>query len=153
MKLLLDTTYHLPAIGISIKGLPKDAPLDLTRRGWQICISEISIFELSAKGAKYVASGALPPERVTRGIRALTYDESTKIIPPYDSTILLIAFKLRTMLDDFIDCLILASALHECDALLTEDSDIHTLKKERGFIEIFATINPKFKIQNLAEIL
>lgn len=44
MKLLLDTTYLLPAIGISVRELQEDA----------LSKSEISIFELPAEGAKHI---------------------------------------------------------------------------------------------------
>ena len=151
MKLLLDTTYLLPAIGISVKELPRDALIRLIQRGNRICICDISIFELSAKGAKYVSAGTLLPERVTRGIRAVVYDEAIETIPTYESKLLLTAFKIRSMLNDFIDCLILSAAIDRCDILLTEDEDIQDLKKNREFNELRTTINPKFKIQSLTE--
>ena len=153
MRLLLDTTYLLPAIGIAIKGLPKDAPIKLIQKGYQISISDVSIFELSAKGAKHVAAGKLSAERVTKGIRAIIYDETIEMIPIYESTLLLTAFKLRSMLGDFVDCLILSSAINRCDALITEDSDIQNLKKINEFNELITTINPKFKVQTLTENL
>ena len=153
MRLLLDTTYFLPAIGISIKDLPKDTPIKLVWRGHQISISDISIFELSAKGAKHITAGALSAERVTKGIRAIVYDETIETIPMYESTLLLTAFKLRSMLSDFIDCLILSSAINRCDALITEDNDIQNLKKNREFNELLTVINPKFKVQTLTETL
>lgn len=62
---------------------------------------------MTAKGAKYVALGALPPEKVTKGVRALTYNESVQKIEMHESTILHVAFKIRSLLNDFIDCLIL----------------------------------------------
>lgn len=153
MKLLLDTTYLLPAIGISIKELPKDAPIKLIQKGHQISVSNISIFELSAKGARHIVAGTLPAERVTRGIRAIIYDDTITIIPIHESTLLLTAFKLRNMLGDFIDCLILSSAINQCDALITEDNDIQNLKKNKEFNELVTTINPKFQIQTLTETL
>ena len=153
MKLLVDTTYLLPAIGISIKELPRDAPIKLVAKGHQISISDISIFELSAKGAKYIANGMLTPERVMMGIRAIVYDDAIDHISIHDSDILLTSFKLRSILDDFIDCLILSSAINQCDALITEDSDILNLNKNKGFNELLATANSKFKIRKLAEIL
>lgn len=153
MRLLLDTTYFLPAIGISVKGLPKDAPIKLIHKGHKISISNISIFELSAKGAKHIAAGTLPAERAARGIRAIVYDETIETIPMHESTLLLTAFKLRSILSDFIDCLILSSSINRCDALITEDNDIQNLKKNREFNEFLTTIHPKFKIQTLTEIL
>ncbi|MBS7621504.1 hypothetical protein KEJ32_05275, partial [Candidatus Bathyarchaeota archaeon] len=63
------------------------------------------------------------------------------------------AFKLRKLLNDFIDCLILSSAINQCDALITEDSDIHNIKKDKIYQEIISTKNPHFKILELKEIL
>jgi PIN domain nuclease of toxin-antitoxin system len=153
MKLLLDTTYFLPAIGVSVKELPNDTPIKLILKGHQISISNISIFELSAKGAKHVITGALPPERVAKGIGAIIYDERIETIPIDDSKLLLTAFKLRNILTDFIDCLILSSAINRCDALITEDDDIQNLQKNNEFNELATAINPKFKIQALTKTL
>lgn len=153
MRLLLDTTYLLPAIGISIKGLPGDASIKLINKGHQIFINDMSIFELSANGAKHITAGILSGERVAKGIRAIVYDERVETIPMHESTILLTAFKLRSILNDFIDCLILSSAINRCDALVTEDKDIQELKGNREFDEVLATVNPKFKVQTLTETL
>jgi len=153
LRLLLDTTYLLPAIGISVKGLPKDASIKLIQEGHQIFISDISIFELSAKGAKHINAGALSAERVTRGIRAIVYDETITKIPIHESALLLAAFKLRSLLNDFIDCLILSSAINQGDAIITEDNDIKNLKRNKEFNELLVTINPQFKIQTLTETL
>jgi len=152
LKLLLDTTYFLPVIGISVKNLPKDAPTKLMHKEHQIFISDITIFELSAKGAKY-AAGLIPPERISRGIRAIIYDEKINTIPIHESTILHTAFKLRGILNDFINCLILSSAINNCDALITEDNDIQNIKENKNFQEILDTKNPKFQIRKLTEIL
>ena len=153
MRLLLDTTYLLPAIGVSIKELSKDVLIKLIQKGNRIFICDISIFELSAKGAKHVSAGALPAERVTRGIRAIVYNEAIETIPMYDSTLLLTAFKLRSMLNDFIDCLILSAAINRCDILLTEDQGIQELKKNKEFNELRMAVNPKFNIQSATETL
>jgi len=153
LRLLLDTTYLLPAIGVSIKGLPKDALIRLIQKGHQISISNISVFELSAKGAKHVATGTLSAERVTRGISAIVYDERITVVPMHDSSVLLMAFKLRRMLSDFIDCLILSSAINHCDAIVTEDKDIQELKRNKEFNGIVAAVNRKFKIQTLTNTL
>ena len=153
MKILLDTTYLLPAIGIAIKELPKDLPIRLMQEGNQIFICDISVFELSAKGAKHISSGKLPPERVTKGIRAIVYNEEIEMIPTYESQLLLTAFKLRKMLNDFIDCLILSAAINHCDILLTEDKDIQDLKDNKNFSELLTTKNSKLKIQKPTHIL
>jgi PIN domain nuclease of toxin-antitoxin system len=152
LKILLDTTYLIPAIGISIKGMPTDTPIKLIAKGNEIFISQITIFELSAKGAKYIKEGVLTPETVTRGIRAIVYNDEMQTIPTHDSKMLLTAFKIRSRLTDFIDCLILASAITQCDMLITEDTDIQDLAETTEFNNLLATENPNFKIQNLANV-
>ncbi|MHA1712005.1 MAG: hypothetical protein ACTSUS_08110 [Candidatus Freyarchaeota archaeon] len=53
---------------------------------------------------------------------------------------------------DFIDCLILSSAVNRSDALITEDEDIRNLGK-RELQEIFQAVNPEFRIQTLKDVL
>ncbi len=153
MKILLDTTYFLPLIGISVKGVPNDALIRLLEKGHQISLSDITIFELSAKGGKYVTAGALTPERVSRGIRSIIYDERITRIPMYDDSVLLVAFGLRRMLSDFIDCLILSSAINQNETLVTEDDNIHRLGGEREFHEFLEMRNRNFRIRKLREML
>ena len=153
MKLLLDTTYFLPAIGVSIKELPNDAPIKLLAKGHHISVSYITLFELSAKGAKYVNNGMLLPETVAEGIRAIVHDDEIETIPIHDSKLLLTSFNLKNALTDFIDCLIVSSAINYCDALITEDNDIQNLTKNRKLGDFMAAANPNFKIQMLSDIL
>jgi len=122
-------------------------------KGHNISISQITLFELSAKGAKYVNNGTLLPETVTEGIRAILYDDEIEIVPFHDSKLLLTSFKLRNTLTDFIDCLIVATAINHCDALITEDEEIHKLTKKNGINELLEAINPNFKIKRMGELL
>ena len=151
MRILLDTTYMLPAIGVSVKRIPEDTAIKLIEEGHQISISEITIFELSAMGAKHITLGTLTPERVSRGIRAIVHDDRIEKIPIHDGSVLLTAFRLRRSLNDFVDCLILSSAINRSDLLSTEDRDIQNLG-DKELLEIIQTTNPEFKIQNLASL-
>ena len=153
MRLMLDTTYFLPLVGISIKDLPRDALKDLLRGGHEVFVSEVSIFELSAKGAKYVAEGSIPPERVVRGVKAIVYEDRIMKVPIYEGKILRTSFKLKSVLADFIDCIILSSAMARCEVLVTEDKDILKLREDRKFSEIMAEINPTFEIRRISEVL
>jgi len=153
MKLLLDTTYFLPAIGISIKDIPQDAVIRLIESGYEVYISEITLFELSAKGAKYVVSRMLSPERVLRGLRAIIYDNRIDRVPIYDTTILSTAFKIRSLLNDFIDCLILSSAINKANALVTEDDDILMLLHKKEFNSIIERLNSKFEIMTIKDLI
>jgi predicted nucleic acid-binding protein len=64
----------------------------------------------------------------------------------HESTILHTTFKLRKTLNNFIDCLILSSAINQCDALITEDTDIQNIKENKNLQEIIAakTQNSKY---------
>lgn len=96
--------------------------------------------------------GNLPIDRVIKGIRAITHDEAVTKIPVYETVVLLEAFKCKRFLNDFVDCLILSSAINFCDALITEDAEIHNLTKNEEFNELIRSINPKFKIKRVIEI-
>lgn len=152
MRVLLDTTYLLPTVGVAIKEISKDTVIKLLSKNYELSISEITFFELSAKAAKYVQDGLLTSERVTLGIRSLLHDENIKKIPSYNSQILLSALSLRFLMKDFIDCIILSTALNNADTFVTEDQVINGLKKNAKFLELRASINPKFEIKPAREI-
>jgi len=153
MRLLLDTTYFIPAIGISVKDVPSDLVLKLLDDGYEIWISEVSLFELSAKGAKYVASRVLDHKIVLDGIRAIIHDDRINKASIYEIPILSIALKLRSYLSDFIDCLITSTALIKSDILVTEDKDIKMLYTIEEFKSIVREVNPGFKIESVKEVL
>lgn len=54
--------------------------------------------------------GKLPLERVNKGIRAIAINEDIMKLPIHDTTVLRVAFKLRSLLNALIDYLILPSA-------------------------------------------
>jgi len=153
MRLLLDTTYFLPIIGISIKEIPYDSLVRLIKEGYRILLSEVSIFELLAKGAKYISLGLLTPNRVYKGVNSIMYDDRLGKVPIYSSTIILTSFELRRMLNDYIDCLILSSAIERADALVTEDIHIHKLSRDRDFKRIISDINPEFDIKHIRDLI
>ena len=150
MKILLDTSYFLPLIGISIKGIPRDTILLFLEEN-EVYISEITIFELSAKAAKYFVKNILPLHRFTRGLKALIYDERIEIIPLYDDEIHSTAFKIRKIVKDYIDCLILSTALNYCELMVTEDEDLLNLREDDYWKKIKEEVNKDFKIVNLEE--
>ncbi len=59
-RFVLDTTYLLPVIGISVKKISgQDVARFRSNVSFETAISGTTIFEHSAKGAKYVAKGKL----------------------------------------------------------------------------------------------
>lgn len=146
MNILLDTTYLMPAIGIAVKGIPPDLLKTIRAKGHTTSISELSLFELAAKGAKHVSSKQLPQERVLKGIQAVEMDDHLRKESVYDSDRLTLSFKLREIMNDYLDCAILSTAVYVCDALLTEDSLIHRTAQDQSFSKILKEINPDFKL-------
>jgi hypothetical protein len=55
--------------------------------------------------------------------------------------------------DRFVDCLIVSTALNNTDILVTEDEVIKDLKKNKAFLELKASINPKFDVKTSREAL
>jgi PIN domain nuclease of toxin-antitoxin system len=146
MKVLLDTTYLMPSIGVQVKDIHPNT-LSLIRGGSHtVAISDITLLELSAKGAKYAASGKLSPERVSRGVQAVQREEELEKIPHLDEDVLRTAITIRSIINDYLDCVILSSAINRCDTLLTEDTRIHSLANNEGYNELVKEINPDFQL-------
>ncbi|MCL4350850.1 MAG: PIN domain-containing protein [Candidatus Thermoplasmatota archaeon] len=122
--MIIDTTYLLPLVGISVdsdlfSAMDKKAVkfnLDNT------IISQISLFEIQAISAKLGISRSIVSDALNE-IRS-NFD----IVPFEDRQIIQISFKLRKMLPNYIDCVILASAISRKTDILTEDSRIISLK-------------------------
>ena len=151
MNLLLDSTYLFPFIGLEVRGIPRTSVLDLLSMGHTVSVSEISLFELSAKGAKLVTQGALEPYRVTSAIRAIHMSSSIAKVHFIASSIQRTAFGLRAQITDYIDCIIMSSSVHEADALVTEDARLHQLYEDSS--QMFTEINPRFKVIRMSEAL
>jgi hypothetical protein len=144
---MLDTTYIMPAIGITISGVQHDALKTLhAALGHTTSIRELTLFELSAKGTKYTASGQLSLERLIKGLRSIILDESIQKAPFYDDERLVVSFRLRELINDYVDCAILSSAIFGHDALMTEDGIIHNLIEREEFKSIIDETNPAFSV-------
>ena len=72
-------------------------------------------------------------------------------IPLGDVQSLTIALKLREFLTDFVVCLILASAIANCDVLITEDADILVLRDTGSYTNILNAYNPGFRLSSFKE--
>ncbi len=142
--IVLDTTYFLPIVGVKVKhdffsALERNEIFVDPR---EIYLSEITLFEAQAKAAKL----GVPHRRVAEGIDAIR--EAFNVVPFYDPEIIRVSFKLRKILPDYIDCIILATAISKGYSLLTEDSDIHSNKQ--AILGEFP--DKKIDILNLAEL-
>lgn len=134
--MILDTTYFLPLIGIDIdtnllKAIDNNKAI-LTFG--DISLSLVTIFELQAKAAKL----GISHDHVINGINAIL--KGFNVIPFFESDIIRTASELRKKLNDYIDCIIVASAVHHGGKLVTEDKGVlskkGSLKKTYG-IQIY----------------
>jgi len=83
-RILLDTTYLLPAMSFSVKGIPDDIILRLIAKNYLISVSSISLFEMEAVGSKYVSKDDLSATDVINGIKAIKLSPHLTIIDHSD---------------------------------------------------------------------
>ena len=116
--MILDTTYLLPLAQIAVDAdlLVAVARKKTALRLEDISVSLISIFELQAKSAKL----NIPPKTVIRAVDAIM--SAFRVAPFYESGIIEIAQRVRKTVSDYIDCIIVATAISNKEDLATEDS-------------------------------
>ncbi len=81
-----------------------------------ISVSLISVFELQAKGAKL----NIPAKAVIRAVDAII--SAFRVVPFYEAGIIELAQKVRKTVSDYVDCIIMATAISNKEDLATEDS-------------------------------
>ncbi len=84
----------------------------------ELTVSLISLFELQAKAAKL----RIPAKFVNESIRAIV--DNFTVRPFSDPRVVNLSFELRRQIADYIDCIIVATAAAQREALVTEDSRI-----------------------------
>lgn len=132
---VVDTTYLLPLARIQIQtdllAALAEERIPRNRLNFEeIQISSVSIFELQAKAAKLKVN----PEYVVKAIEEIS--KTFTVEPYYSSGVVKIASDLKAILSDYIDCVIVATAIELKTNLITEDSRIRknrdTLNKKYG---------------------
>ena len=125
--MIIDTTYILPLVGIAIK---TDLLRAIAERRLRIKIdfsdlklSLISVFELQAKASKL----NVPPNIVSRAIDVIL--RAFEVIPFYRRNIIEKAHELREYINDYIDCIIVATAVVLKEDVVTEDTIIISIRK------------------------
>lgn len=149
-RVLLDTTYLLPVAGIEIRGVRRDTIKRAKSLGYQLFISEISLFELTAKGAKLAKDKVADRQRLVQAVQSLISDESFGKVKVYEEELLSLAVDLRQHHSDFVDCLVLASALSACEILVTEDE---FLTGNNELMKLARKIRPKFIVETSRQLL
>ncbi|MDG6914710.1 MAG: PIN domain-containing protein [Nitrososphaerota archaeon] len=147
---MLDTAYLLPVAGIKVKAIQSDTMKQARLLGHQLFVSEISFFELAAKGARLAKDGLVDRGRLEEAVLSLLSDASLKKVGVYEEGPLSLAIDLRRHHSDFVDCLILASAMSACEILVTEDD---VLASNDGLAEYVERTRPGFLITSSKRLL
>jgi len=127
-EIFLDSSFFFPFIGVEVENCEKSDVLNLiTNENFQIFRSELTTFELSAKGVKLVNEGEIEITDLIDGLNSLQFMNSVKVIPIFYSEIQILSSKFRKDHTDFIDCIILASAINYSQKLISFD---RTLKRK-----------------------
>ncbi len=152
MRILLDSSFFFPLIKIKIKESSNEIIPSLIKfNRFELQYSTITLFELSAKGARLIKAGELTNLEVVDGINALISWKSLIQVDPWLGEIQRLAFTFRNIHSDFIDCLILASAVVHTDMFVCEDKPLQNLVKDKWFHHI-TDINPNFSIMNSKQV-
>jgi len=132
--LILDTTYLLPLARIDVDADLLRAVADgkMSLRLEDVAVNDISIFELQAKAAKLM----VPAKFVIEAVKAVL--TAFKVESFHEPEIVEAAFRLRKLMQDYVDCVMVATAVVLKEDLATEDSGIlskrESIKKEYGII-------------------
>lgn len=127
--MILDTTYLLPLARIGVKTdlLKAIADARVTKPSLdEVKVSLISLFELQAKATKL----GIPPHHTAKAVNAIL--KALPVIPFYRADVIARAQELYNVLRDYVDSVIVATAVVLGEDLVTEDTVIH---RHRGLIE------------------
>jgi PIN domain nuclease of toxin-antitoxin system len=146
MKFFLDSSFFFPFIQIEVPDCSQEKLLQIfTRPDLVFCRSELSIFEISAKGRNYVQNESITTQDLIDGINAIEYLPNIEVIPIYHSQIISLALFFSETHSDFIDCLLLASAVNFTDVFISLDETLQQ-KIEKDWIDEIAKYNDHFQI-------
>jgi len=123
--LILDSIYLLPlariAIDTDLLRMILEGKIDIKLRN--VSINLISVLELQAKAAKL----KVPATTVIKAIKFII--KAFNIVFFHEPEIVKISHEIRKYIPDYIDCVIVATAINLKEDLVTEDTIIHEVKE------------------------
>lgn len=122
MRVLLDTTYLLPVVGIDVN-LPEDLLENLFSSKHSFIINELSLFELFGKASRFFSKKEEAKERFYTGMESIL-SSKIDIKPIFTLDTLSMVLEVNEKINDLPDCPITATALAYSDIMLTEAADI-----------------------------
>ncbi|MFW9915157.1 MAG: hypothetical protein ACFFGZ_06055 [Candidatus Thorarchaeota archaeon] len=153
MKVFLDSSYFFPLIGVREASIDQQFIPRLVRTNQlHFYYSTITLFEISAKGAKLIRDNKLSETNVVDGLNSIRNWEEMRSVDPWLGEIQRLSFYFRRDHKDFIDCLILASAVVQANIFVTEDQQLRELA-DSAWKKAISDLNPKFRIYNSSEMI
>ncbi|TFG17458.1 MAG: PIN domain-containing protein [Promethearchaeota archaeon] len=153
MKVFLDNSFFFPFIRVDIKKISKrDIGNLLRNNNYEIFCSELVYFELSTKASKYIDQGILDMEDLLDGISFINNYLRINKVPMQYPEILILAQEFRKTHRDYIDCIILASAIKSSDVFLTMDAELLG-KIRKKWKKTILKDNPDFTVKSFGEFI
>lgn len=160
MKLLLDSTYLIPAFNVDIAEgwSKKDLKNLIQSESYELHYCDLSLFEIYTKCMKLLIQNQLNVkiEEIQKGLQSII--NSSKLVRinwwehAFESDILLLLKKIH---NDSIDCMLLYLAIVNCDMFATfDDTLIKKVKKDETLKDFIKDVNPQFKywLNNLSGV-
>jgi hypothetical protein len=127
-KILVDSTFLLPLVGVKVVGLPENPLEMMLDLGFSIMINETSLFEVVGKALRE-AGKAHNREKITKrieiGVKSLLLDTRIEKFPICELETINTLIKLyESGLNDLPNCFIAATAALHTGLLLTESEDV-----------------------------
>ncbi|RZN44167.1 MAG: hypothetical protein EFT35_00380 [Methanophagales archaeon ANME-1-THS] len=122
MKVLLDTTYLLPAVGIEVD-LSEEMLEKLFSSDHSFMINELSLFELFGKASRLISDKEEAKDRFYTGMKSIL-SSRIDIKPVFTLDTLPVVRAVHERLKDLPDGPIVATAMLYADVMLTEAKDI-----------------------------
>ncbi len=149
MKILIDSSYFLPLIKIGIEKIQHNLLVNLlSKNSHEYIYSNLSIFELTAKGLKFSSQKkSITPQDIRIGVDAIQNDSRLRVINFTDNPLIIeLASQLRAIHTDTIDCLIFATAICTCDCIITMDVSFYKqINNTPTLIKNIQKINENFQ--------
>lgn len=142
---MLDSSFFFPFISVDVANLSRHALLTvLKHQELHFLRSEITIFEVSAKGWKYCNESKIDEADLLDGLNFIAEMENIEVIPIFYSEIQVMAGTFRKYHSDVIDCLVLSSAINYADTFVSLDESLQD-KYESTLSSLIAPDFPDFK--------
>ncbi|MHA1730621.1 MAG: hypothetical protein ACTSU5_01690 [Promethearchaeota archaeon] len=152
-RVLLDTSYLMPLVGIQVESWTSEKLLKFLQSqhsGDRVYYASFSLFEVIAKGCKLILQYKhLKLKDVEVGVDAIVHSTALQRMDKfYIPRVMDLAFTFRRVHSDTIDCFILATAVQFVDLFCTFDHVLlENVAKDAASRKKILRVNAGFRVQ------